>query len=366
MINHINFPGLGIGFTVNRVAFTVMGAPIYWYGVLIAIGMALGVGFVLYKSRAFGLDADKVSDVLFWGLLAGIAGARAYYVAFSPVSYQSVWDAINIRDGGLAIYGGLLAGVLAGALLCKWKKVPVLPLLDLAGMGFFIGQGIGRWGNFVNQEAFGTNTTLPWGMHSESTAAYLSSVQNTLAGQGIQVNPALPVHPTFLYESLWCFLGFLLLWRFIPKRRYDGQMFLFYIFWYGTGRAFIEGLRTDSLMVGGFRTSQLLAAASALATLALLVYFHLIGKNKPLTARDNPMLQTGVKVSETETKSTATKLLTEEPTAQGEAEKPLFIEQKESILKADAQDADAEAPAPTEQNLSERTPAEMEGNQHGR
>ena len=142
-------------------------------------------------------------------------------------------------------------------------------LFDLASMGFLIGQCIGRWGNFVNQEAFGTNTTLPWGMISENTTAYLSSVQATLAAQGITVDPNLPVHPTFLYESLWCLVGFLLLAAYEKHRRFHGEVMLMYVMWYGLGRFFIEGLRTDSLMVGPFRISQVVAAASTLAALAL-------------------------------------------------------------------------------------------------
>ena len=142
-------------------------------------------------------------------------------------------------------------------------------MFDLAAMGFLIGQCIGRWGNFVNQEAFGTNTTLPWGMISENTTAYLSSVQATLAAQGVAVDPSLPVHPTFLYESLWCLAGFILLALYEKRRRFHGEVMLMYVMWYGLGRFFIEGLRTDSLMIGPFRISQVVAAASTLAALAL-------------------------------------------------------------------------------------------------
>lgn len=269
MTNLVQFPGLGLSFELNRVAFSIGGFSIYWYGVCIALGICLALVFAFRHSVEFGVDADSMVDVILIGIVMGIISARAYYVAMAPFKYESIWEMIAIRDGGLAIYGGIIGGFLFGGLACKWRKVPVLPMFDLASMGFLIGQCIGRWGNFVNQEAFGTNTTLPWGMISENTTAYLSSVQATLAAQGITVDPNLPVHPTFLYESLWCLVGFLLLAAYEKHRRFHGEVMLMYVMWYGLGRFFIEGLRTDSLMVGPFRISQVVAAASTLAALAL-------------------------------------------------------------------------------------------------
>ena len=170
-----------------------------------------------------------------------------------------------------------------GALAAKWRKVPLLPLFDLVSLGFLIGQGIGRWGNFVNQEAFGTNTTLPWGMYSEGTEAYLKSVQVTLPA-GVTVDPAAPVHPTFLYESIWCLVGFAVLASLYKKRRFNGQIFLGYIIWYGLGRAWIEGLRTDSLLIGntGLRASQLVAIGSVIVAAALMAIGLRNAKGKPL------------------------------------------------------------------------------------
>ena len=195
-----------------------------------------------------------------------IVCARIYYVAMAPFAYQSIWEMIDIRKGGIAIYGAVLGAFIFGGLAARWRKVPLLPLFDLVSLGFLIGQGIGRWGNFVNQEAFGTNTTLPWGMYSEGTEAYLRSVQVTLPA-GMTVDPTAPVHPTFLYESIWCLAGFLALAAFFKKRRFNGQIFLGYVIWYGLGRAWIEGLRTDSLLIGstGLRASQLVAIGSVLA-----------------------------------------------------------------------------------------------------
>ena len=265
MINHVTFPGLGLSMTIDRVAFHVLGVPIYWYGICIALGLVLGLVFAFSKARSYGIDSDRMIDVVLLSTLCAIVGARVYYVAFAPFEYQSLWDMINLRDGGLAIYGGVLAAFVSGIFFCRWRKVPALPMFDLAAMGFLIGQGIGRWGNFFNQEAFGTNTTLPWGMYSEGTHNYLASVQATLAAQGVTVDPSLPVHPTFLYESLWCLLGFLVLFLYQKRRKFHGEIFLLYVIWYGVERFVVEGLRTDSLeTVGGVRVSQLLALVSVL------------------------------------------------------------------------------------------------------
>ena len=191
---------------------------------------------------------------------------------------------IAIRDGGLAIYGGIIGGFLFGGLACKWRGVPVLPMFDLTAMGFLLGQGCGRWGNFFNQEAFGCNTTLPWGMYSEATRAYLMGSTVT-AQSGVAIDPNLPVHPTFLYESIWCFVGFLLLFRYIKKRRFNGDIALRYMIWYGAGRFWIEALRTDSLMLVpsiGLRASQLVAGIAVVAGVAAEIYFTRKFKSKPL------------------------------------------------------------------------------------
>ena len=190
----------------------------------------------------------------------------------APFQYHSLWEMVDIRLGGIAIYGAVIGAFVFGGLAAKWRKVPLLPLFDLVALGFLIGQGIGRWGNFVNQEAFGTNTTLPWGMYSEGTKAYLQSVQVTLPA-GVTVDPSMPVHPTFLYESIWCLVGFVALALYVKHRKFHGQIFLLYAIWYGLGRGWIEGLRTDSLLIGntGLRASQLVAYVSALVAFFLLV-----------------------------------------------------------------------------------------------
>lgn len=282
MSYHVQFPGLGLEFDLNRVAFTLFGMPVYWYGILIAAGMLLALLFAFHYARSFGIDADRMVDVVLISTVFSVVGGRVFYVAMAPFEYESFAQMLDVRQGGLAIYGAVIGAFLAGFFVCKWRKVPVLPMFDLASLGFLIGQGVGRWGNFVNQEAFGTNTALPWGMYSDGTYAYLAAVQSRLAEQGVAVDPALPVHPTFLYESVWCLLGFVLLWAYMKRRKFHGELLLLYIAWYGAERFFVEGLRTDSLMLGRFRVSQLIAAASVLASLALWLALRKKYRDKPL------------------------------------------------------------------------------------
>ena len=284
LTNLVEFPALGLSFPLNRVAFSIGGINIYWYGVCIAVGMCLALVFAFRHGVEFGVDADAMVDVILIGVVMGILCARLYYVAMAPYNYDSLWEVLAIRDGGLAIYGGIIGGFLFGGLACKWRKVPVLPMFDLAAMGFLIGQGCGRWGNFFNQEAFGCNTTLPWGMYSEATHDYLLSSVVT-APKGVIIDPNLPVHPTFLYESIWCFVGLALLVAYIKKRKFNGDIALRYLVWYGAGRFWIESLRTDSLLLVpslGLRASQLVAAAAVVGGVALEIFLTRKYKSKPL------------------------------------------------------------------------------------
>lgn len=273
-IFHVEFSGLGLEFTLNRVAFSIGDFQVYWYGILIATGLLLAMAFAFRYAPDFGINADRLVDVVAIGTVMAIICARIAYVAMAPFEYESVWEMLDIRQGGIAIYGGIIGAFVFGGLAARWRKIPLRPLFDVVGMGFFIGQGIGRWGNFMNQEAFGCNTTLPWGMYSEGTYRYLANMQQTLAAQGVTVDPTQPVHPTFLYESLWCLFGFLVLFLYMRHRRFHGQLFLMYLFWYGLGRYWIEGLRTDSLLIGNtnLRFSQVVALITVAASLVLLVY----------------------------------------------------------------------------------------------
>ena len=264
----VYFPNLGWSFDLNPVAFSIGNLTFRWYGVLIAIGFLLALLYAFSRIKEFGLDSDRAIDVILAGTIGSIIGARAYYVIFQwsefkddPVSIFEIWN------GGLAIYGGLIGAFLVGGLFCKLRKVKILPMFDLVCSALLIGQSIGRWGNFINVEAFGCNTTLPWGMTSASIKNYLAEHQAALEAIGMTIDPSLPVHPTFLYESLWSLIGFILIALDIKHRRFDGEIMLIYSGWYGLGRMFIEGLRTDSLMIGTLRVSQVLAGLLFVASL---------------------------------------------------------------------------------------------------
>lgn len=254
----VQFPGLGIELDIDRVAFSIGGISIYWYAIIIMSGFALAVLYAFRRSKYFGIEKDPMFDVVLIGFVCSIIGARLYYVIFSGRSYDSLLDVINLRDGGLAIYGAVICAFVSGYISCRWRRIRPMAMFDIAGIGFLIGQGIGRWGNFMNQEAFGGATSLPWGMLSENT---------------MKVVPDSPVHPCFLYESLWCLTGLVIL-HFLSKKWYKfyGQYFLLYLLWYGLGRSWIEGLRTDSLWLvpDVIRVSQMVAVLSLL-TIPLLI-----------------------------------------------------------------------------------------------
>lgn len=274
--NQITFPYLGIEIEVKSTAFSIGDFEIKWYGIIIAAGLLLALLYCFRRMKAFGLDGDRVIDAVFAGIIGGIACARFYYIIFNHENIYTIGDIFNIRKGGLAIYGGLIGAILFGCITAKIRKVRIKPLLDIASMGFFIGQGIGRWGNFFNHEAFGTNTTLPWAMSSGRIQSYLANhAASILEKSGITVDPYLPVHPCFLYESIWCLLCFLFLHLFYKKRHYDGEIFLMYTCLYGFERMFVEGLRTDSLYLGGVRISQVLAAVLFAASLITLIVLRI-------------------------------------------------------------------------------------------
>ena len=268
------FEGLGIDFDVPSVAFTISSYSIHWYGIIIAFGFALAVlygGRMAYKWK---MSLDGMTDVLMWGTILGIVFARAYYVIFEWSYYKEHLSEIpQIWNGGIAIYGGIIGAFIGAIIGCKIGKIDFRNLLDLGGLGLLIGQGIGRWGNFFNQEAFGTNTTTaPFRMWSLKIHDTLAASADTLAAKGMDVDPNVPVHPTFLYESVWCILGFFILNYIVHKRRkYKGEVFLLYGIWYGLERMVVEGLRTDSLYVANttIRVSQLLSAIIVVAFLVM-------------------------------------------------------------------------------------------------
>lgn len=272
---HVSFPGLGIHFEINRIAFSIGSFHVYWYGILIAAGFLLAVIYAMKSAGKFGLDPDKLMNCILVGIICGIVGARAYYVIFYPgdLYIKNPSEIFSIHDGGLAIYGGVIGGLLGGGITAKICKQKISSVLDIASLGFLIGQSIGRWGNFINQEAFGVQTSLPWGMASENTGF-------------------VPVHPCFFYESAWCLLGFILLHFFSRRlRHYDGQVFLLYLLWYGIERFFVEGLRTDSLLLPGLalRVSQVLAGVLVIFSIVMLIVLR---RRTVLSGAGSPRIMT--------------------------------------------------------------------------
>lgn len=258
---NVSFPGLGInGLSVNPVALSVGNFQIFWYGIIIASGLVLAFIYAWFSSSRFNVDRNKLINCVLVGIITGIIGARLYYVLFSLDYYLAhPVEIFYIHQGGLAIYGGIIGALLGGCIVAKIQNMKVMPVLDIASLGFLIGQGIGRWGNFANQEAFGTPTDMPWGMISENTGG-------------------VTVHPCFLYESIWCLLGFVII-HFLSKKfqKYSGQVFYMYLVWYGFERMLVEGLRTDSLylpftMFGAeIRVSQLLSLLLVIFGVVMLI-----------------------------------------------------------------------------------------------
>lgn len=295
MTNVVTFPGLGLSFTLNRVAFTVLGRPIYWYGLIITCGLLLAVVMCSRLGKRFGITEDQILDLMLFAVPAALVSIRAYYVLFNLDLYRRTdgsldWSAIlRYSDGGLAIYGGIISSIIVLLIFCRVRNINFLAFADLGVHGLFLGQLIGRWGNFMNVEAYGGPTALPWRMCAESIArSMLNQGYVDQAGCQAILSGTLGVHPTFLYESLWNLLGLFLVYQLGKRRSFDGQCFLFYIFWYGLGRAWIEGLRTDSLYFFGLtlfgvpiRTSQMVAIVSALAAGAVLLWMSWKRRNAP-------------------------------------------------------------------------------------
>ncbi len=285
MINEVFFPGLGLDFTLNRVAITLFGKPIYWYAVIIVTGFLLAWLYCSRKGPKLGVSGDDLVDMLIFAVPFSLIGARLYYIIFyldlykNPDGSLDFWAMVRTWDGGLAIYGAVIAGAIVLYFVCRYKKIPFLAFADLGAFGLLIGQCIGRWGNFVNVEAYGGVTTLPWRMCSPKIAGELFG-QGLVDAAGYQqvIDGTLGVHPTFFYESVWNLVGFFLLVLISRRlRKFDGQLFFTYLVWYGIGRGIIEGLRTDSLyfMNTPIRVSQVLGFASALVGIVLLIFFYL-------------------------------------------------------------------------------------------
>ena len=243
----VSFPGLGLEFHLSNIAFHIASKPIYWYGILIMLGVILAVAYASARSRQFGIRQDDLYDAVLFAVPLGIVCARIYYVIFEWEQYKdNLSEIFATWHGGLAIYGGIIGGIIVIVVLCKVKKIYVMDMLDLFASAVPIGQILGRWGNFFNCEAYGSSTTLPWRMVTGKTLEEAGTAGN---------------HPTFFYESAWNLIGFIILYFSSKKRKYHGEILLLYLGWYGLGRFFIEGLRTDSLYLWGtgIRVSQVVA-----------------------------------------------------------------------------------------------------------
>ena len=319
--NEIVFPKLGIDLHVNSTAFSIGGLDIQWYGILITLGLVLAMIYAFTQVKKYGLNPDRVLDCI----IGGISG------------------------GGLAIYGGIIGSLLVGFLVAKIRKVKFLPLLDIVGIGFLLGQGIGRWGNFFNQEAFGCNTDSLFGMSGGRIQEWITDQYPSttyFANFGTTLDASQPVHPCFLYESLWCLLGFVLLAIFAKKiRRYDGQIFLIYICWYGAERAVVESLRTDSLVIGNVRVSQILAITCVVISVILQIAI-------------------GTKVKRMGVDYRMYKDTNESKQMLAEYEAAKFVKEPENDTTEDTASADEVAETDTtDSSESDETPAETDTNQ---
>lgn len=242
---------------MDRVAFTIFGIDVMWYGILMAIGMILGTLIALKEAKRVGIKEDNILDLAIIAIPVGLICARLYYVIFNWEYYASNPSQVfNFRGGGMAIHGALIGGVLAGYLFSRYKKINFFKLADTVIIGMPLAQAIGRWGNFINKEAHGGPTNLPWGIMVDG------------------VN----VHPTFLYESIWDFGIFVFLWMFRKKKSYEGQIIVLYAILYSLGRFFIEGLRTDSLMIGPLRMAQVISLVGVIG--GLIAHIYLSKKSK--------------------------------------------------------------------------------------
>lgn len=273
----VSFPGLGIGEgEISSIAFTFgENFTVMWYGICIALGMVMAIAYASWRCKQQGITIDDLIDVAIFTIFFGVIGARLYYVLFSDHEFKTLWDVINLRTGGLAIYGGIIFGAATIVVVCLIKKISWRKLYDAAGPGVMLAQAMGRWGNFFNGEAFGAQVEEGHPLHFLRMGLISSNTYNDFG-----TTKMVYVHPTFLYESLWNILGFVLINIFFKKKKFDGEVALWYFAWYGFGRMFIEGLRTDSLYIGstGIRVSQLLGFLLFALASALVVYGRIMVK----------------------------------------------------------------------------------------
>lgn len=270
MTTTVSFPGLGISpFNLDRLAFEIGSIKVYWYGIIICLGIVLGFSVAYLRMKKIGVTPDDIADIALVCVPSAIVGARLYYVLAELETYDSFYEMIAIWNGGIAIYGAVIAGVIAFTLVCRHKKKPLFKMYDCAAPGLILGQIIGRWGNFFNAEAYGIAQSYDF-FGKKFDITHFSSInplRMTIDG--------VTVHPTFLYESLWNTVGFVLMNVFFKKKAFDGEVLLWYLTWYGLGRCFIEGLRGDSLYFGSIRVSQLIALLCFVAGLIAIIILRI-------------------------------------------------------------------------------------------
>ena len=264
-MNLISFPILNLTIHLNQVAFRVGTVPIYWYAVLIVASFILAFFLCKKKEGTFGIYFDEIVDLSIWLIPICFICARLYYIVFNLESYPSLASMLNFKDGGLAIYGGILGGIVTIYIFCKKRKKSILDLLDYLAPYLALGQAIGRWGNFINVEAYGMHTNVPWKM-------------------GIQTRGGWEyVHPTFLYESIVTFLLFIGLTKRTKNRQFSGEITGWYLVIYSFARGIIEGLRVDSLMLGNFRISQVVSFAIFIISSLFLILQYQKRRNKSIS-----------------------------------------------------------------------------------
>lgn len=327
----ISFPSLGIeNFTVNPVAFTIPlfgGLEVRWYGLIITLGIILAFSYCAYRAKQEGIVFDHLLDIAIFTIIFGVLGARLYYVLTSLDKYDSFWEAFAIWEGGLAIYGGIIAGAITIWLVCRFKKIKTIKMLDAVAPGVMIGQILGRWGNFFNGEAYGTELF-------EGDPLYfirMGLIPNIESQTKMHY-----FHPTFLYESLWNLIGFILIHFLYKKKKFDGQVVLMYVTWYGFGRMFIEGLRTDSLYVGVFRISQVVGFLCFAIGLLLLILNLVKARRVELTAEG--YVPTYGKISHME------------PTGPAQEAEPITEDSTVEPSKEEPEDAESEEPEDAQQS----------------
>ena len=335
----ISFPLLGENFKLDIKSYLEIGSfSVHWYGVIIAIGFLLAVIYAIKRSKEFGITEDNIIDLLICAVPLAVIGARAYYVIFSWENYKdNLVDIIKVWEGGLAIYGGIIGAVVGLFIFSKWRKVKAGAMADLGGLGLLIGQAVGRWGNFINREAYGVKTTVAWRMG-------LTNQYGTFY-----------YHPCFLYESLWNIIGFVILHFYSKKRKFDGEVFFLYLAWYGLGRALIESLRTDSLYLFGsnLRVSQLVALLCVIGAVSAVLVIRMRNP-EPEDMWVNRDKKAAIETAAAEASAAAFAAGEGEDVYDEDFTSALELLKKGSTLD-DADDDDSEVPViePVEVNISE-------------